>query len=147
MQWLLVVLAMVTGVLNTIQTGNNTTLNKALGQPYWSLVTVFAVALCTSLVIALASGQRPPQGSALAQVPWWGFIGGIFGAVYILSMLLMAEKLGAAVFMGLTVTAATITSLVMDHFGLLGFQVHEAGLGRIAGGLLMMAGLGLIAAF
>jgi transporter family-2 protein len=98
-------------------------------------------------VIALASGQKPPTGGALAQVPWWGFIGGIFGAVYILSMLLMAERLGAAVFMGVTVSAAVVTSLVMDHFGLLGFQVHEAGLGRMAGGVLMVVGLALIAAF
>jgi transporter family-2 protein len=147
MQWLLVLFAVGTGVLNTIQTGNNTTLNKALGQPYWSLVIVFSVALGTALVMAVVSGQKPPAGGALAQVPWWGFIGGIFGAVYILSMLLMADKLGAAVFMGVTVTAAAITSLLMDHFGLLGFQVHEAGLGRIAGGILMVAGLALIAAF
>jgi transporter family-2 protein len=147
MPWLLFAFAAVVGVLNTVQAGNNTTLNKALGQPYWALVMVFGVALCTALVIALASGQKPPSGGALAQVPWWGFIGGIFGAVYILSMLLMAERLGAAVFMGVTVSAAVVTSLVMDHFGLLGFQVHEAGIGRMAGGVLMVAGLALIAAF
>ena len=49
--------------------------------------------------------------------------------------------------MGVTVTAAVITSLIMDHFGLLGFEVKPAGMGRIAGGALMVAGLGLIAKF
>ena len=49
--------------------------------------------------------------------------------------------------MGVTVTVAIVTSLVMDHFGLLGFEIHKAGLARIAGGILMVAGIGLIAAF
>jgi transporter family-2 protein len=147
MQWLLALLAAGAGVLNTIQTGNNTMLGKSLGQPYWAMVVVFSVALCASLLVALLSGHRFPSGTTWAQVPWWGWIGGIFGTTYILSMLLFASRLGAATFMGVTVTAATITSLLMDHFGLLGFAVHAAGIGRIAGGVLMFAGLALIAAF
>lgn len=66
---------------------------------------------------------------------------------YILSMLLIADRLGAAVFMGLTVTAATVTSLIMDHFGLMGFEMHKAGIDRMIGGALMVAGIALIAIF
>ena len=143
----LVLFVAVAGVLNTIQSGSNATLNKLYGRPVWAMVTVFAVAFATSLVIALASGQKPPLAAGLVSVPWWAWIGGAFGAIYILSMMLTADKLGAAVFMGLTVTTAVITSLVMDHFGLLGFEVHKAGVARIAGGLLMVGGLALIARY
>ncbi len=147
MQWVLVAFAFGAGILNTVQSGSNTMLRKGLEQPVWSVVVVFAVALATALLAALVSGQRLPQGGGIAAVPWWGWVGGVFGAIYVFSMMLMAERLGAAVFMGLTVTAAVLTSLVMDHFGLLGFEVRGAGLGRVAGGLLMVAGLGLIAWF
>ena len=38
------------------------------------------------------------------------------------------------------VTASTIASLVLDHWGLMGFEVHKAGIGRIVGALLMARG-------
>ena len=147
MNWGLVLFVVVTGVLNTIQSGSNATLNKTLDKPVWAIVVVFAVALATSLVMALFSGQRLPSADDLALVPWWAWLGGVLGATYILSMMLAADKLGAAVFMGVTVTMAVVTSLVMDHFGLMGFEVHKAGVARIAGGRLMVAGLALIARF
>lgn len=146
MQWLLIAFAAFTGMLNTIQSGSNTTLNKALATPLWSAACVFLVALGTTVTAALVSGQRFPAG-AVGQVPWWGWIGGVFGSLYILSMMMVADKVGAAIFMAVTVTMAIITSLVMDHFGLMGFEVHRAGLGRIMGGLAIIAGLGLIAKF
>lgn len=147
MAWLSLAFAFLTGILNTVQSGSNTTLNKTTGTPFWCVVVVFGVALGTASVTALVSGQRLPSLAEVHAVPWWAWIGGVFGASYILCMMLTAEKLGAAVFMGATVTAAVITSLVMDHFGLLGFDRHPAGFARLAGGALMLAGLTLIAIF
>jgi len=37
-----------------------------------------------------------PSQERLAHIPWWAWVGGIMGAVYIMSMLLVAERLGAA---------------------------------------------------
>lgn len=146
MQMLLIVFALAAGVLNTLQTGANTQLNKALGAPAWALTVIGAATFATGLAAVAVTGARWTQGGP-AHVPWWGWIGGVLGAAYIGANLLVADKVGAAVFMGITVTAAVVTSLIMDHYGLLGFEVHKAGLGRIAGGMLMIAGLGLIAKF
>ena len=49
--------------------------------------------------------------------------------------------------MGLSVTAALTTSIAMDHFGLVGFKQHAAGLGRLTGGALMIGGLIMISLF
>jgi bacterial/archaeal transporter family-2 protein len=146
MQWLLLGFALFAGVLNTLQTGANTQLNKALAAPAWALTTIGGATLLTGVAAVVLTGARWAENGP-AQAPWWAWIGGIGGATYILANLLVADKVGAAVFMGLTVTAAVITSLIMDHFGLLGFEVHKAGIGRVAGGALMVAGLGLIAKF
>lgn len=59
---------------------------------------------------------------------------------------LRLSELGAGLFVGLIVTSSTVTSLLLDHFGWLGFAVHPTGFGRIAGALLMVAGVSLIAA-
>jgi transporter family-2 protein len=131
MQWGLLAFALIAGVLNTVQTGANTQLNKALGAP--------ALALAV-----LVTGARW-QDAGWSQVPWRGWIGGVLGASYILANLLVADKVGAALFMGVTVTAAVVTSLVMDHFGLLGFEVKPAGAGRLFGGAMMIGGLLFIA--
>jgi transporter family-2 protein len=40
-----------------------------------------------------------------------------------------------------------VTSIVLDHFGWVGFERHAASLWRILGGLLMVAGVALVAAF
>ena len=147
MKWGLLAFVIVTGILDTVQSGSNATLNKTLDRPLWAVVVVFTVALTTALLLALVSGERLPSRDDIALVPWWAWIGGVFGCMYILSMVLAADKLGAAVFMGVTVTMAVLTSLVLDHFGWMGFEVHRAGVARVAGALLMVAGLGLIAKY
>ena len=59
----------------------------------------------------------------------------------------MAQKLGAAVFTGVTVTAAIITSVVLDQFGWVGVDQHSAGPGRMIGCALMSGGLVLVSLF
>ena len=150
MQVLLVAFTIVAGLLNTVQTGTNATLNRSLGAPVWAAAAVgtatFLTTLLAALTVMIFAGQRP-TAEAIAGVPWWAWTGGMLGAVYVLATVLVADKVGAATFMGITVTVAIVTSLAMDHFGLLGFEVHRAGFARIVGGILMLAGLGLIAKF
>ena len=61
--------------------------------------------------------------------------------------LLLAHRLGSGVFTGLSVTAAILVSVVLDHFGLLGFKVHPASAMRIVGCVLMIGGLWLVSRF
>jgi transporter family-2 protein len=88
-----------------------------------------------------------PRAAQWTAVPWWGWLGGALGALYILCMVLTAQKVGSGVFIGITVTATIIASLVMDHYGLLGFRQHTASPARILGGALMIAGMLLIGKF
>lgn len=77
-------------------------------------------------------------------MPWWAWIGGVLGACYVLAVIFLAQKLGAAVFTGLSVTAAIVTSVALDHFVWVGFEQQTAGLGRIVGCALMIGGLVLV---
>ncbi len=53
----------------------------------------------------------------LASIPWWAVVGGLVGAVQLYAGLKFVNKIGAGPFVGITVTAALISSLVIDHFG------------------------------
>ena len=139
--------AALAGILNTVQSGANVTLTKATGQP---ILALFVVALTGTATYAAAIpfvGLAWPGAERFASVPWWAWTGGVLGGVYVLSMVFVAPVVGAAAFTGVTVTAGLVTSLVLDHFGWLGFDVHAAGLGRILGGLLMVAGVALVCLF
>lgn len=69
------------------------------------------------------------------------------GALLILSQLYVAQRIGAAPYLGLLVTAGVVTSILLDHFGWVGFEQHPVSLWRICGGLLMIAGIALVAMF
>ena len=147
MSVLLYLFAVLAGGLNTVQTGANVTLSKALGQPIASLFVVTFMSVATYVAAIPFVGFGLPGLDRVASVPWWGWFGGVLGGVYVLSMIFVAEKVGAAAFMGLTVTSALVTSLIFDHFGWLGFDVHAAGLWRVLGGVLMVAGVALVCIF
>jgi transporter family-2 protein len=80
-------------------------------------------------------------------MPWWAVIGGLVGAVQVYAGLTLVTKVGAGPFVGLTVTAALIMSLVIDHFGWFRMAYHPLNIWRIVGGLLLVGGVTFITKF
>ena len=145
---MLYLVAAMAGVLNAVQAGANAGLGKAFENRLAAGLVISAVGLVAMLGAGIASGQLGWPGLArMAAAPWWAWTGGLLGAVFVLVQLFTAEQLGSAVFMTIVVTAAVLTSLLLDHFGLVGFKQHSLGWGRAAGAALMLAGLGLIARY
>jgi transporter family-2 protein len=147
MKILLILIALVAGTFNAIEAGTNTALRKGLGSPFLALAAISAMTLILSLASALTAQERWPDQAAMMAVPWWGWLGGVLGFGFVAAMIYTAETLGSALFIGLTVTASTLLSVTLDHFGWLGFTQHLAGPGRIIGVLFMIIGVALIAAF
>lgn len=91
MMYVLIALA---GMLNAVQSGSNATLNKSLHHPFVAALVSFGtgtVMLLLALGVYAAITKAPLPGSQQwAQMPWWGWIGGTLGAVYILSMVITA---------------------------------------------------------
>jgi transporter family-2 protein len=127
-----------------VQSGSNAALNKALAQPILAALVVAAANVAVYAAMIPVLGLSWPGSERIAQVPWWGWIGGFLGGLYVLAAVLFAERLGAAVFTGLVVTASIVTSIALDHFGWVGFAPHAAGLWRVIGGALMIGGLILV---
>ena len=144
MKFGLLSIAIFAGVLNPFLGGMNSTLSKKISQPVWAVAATFTVAMFTTLIAALVSGQKLPGSGAIVQAPWWSWLGGLFAAGYVLSLTLVADKLGASVFTGVTITVAMVVSLLLDHYGLVGYEMHKLNLLRVAGAVVMIGGLGLI---
>ncbi|MHB8644107.1 MAG: DMT family transporter, partial [Gaiellaceae bacterium] len=58
-----------------------------------------------------------------------------------------APKLGAATLIAAVVAGQTVASVVVDQYGWVGFKVHHASPGRIAGIVLVGAGVALVRFF
>jgi transporter family-2 protein len=140
--------ALVAGIINALQPGANATLSKILERPFLAALIALAVNAAAMLGIGLVTGQlTAPASDKWGAVPWWAWLGGLFGATYLMSQLLVSQQMGAGAFMGVTVTTAVVVSLALDHFGLMGFAVHPVNAARVIGGLLMIVGVGLVARF
>jgi bacterial/archaeal transporter family-2 protein len=147
MRWMSFAFALVAGALITCQVGSNTQLKKSLEQPLPALLVNYLIGIAAVTIYTFIRRVPVPSLGQATQTPWWGWLGGAFGAVYGLAAILLASQMGAATLTALVVTGQLICSVILDHFGWLSFDAHPAGVGRIAGCTLMMIGLALIAKF
>jgi len=140
--------AFLAGVLIPIQTGYNAQLAKAVHGPMVSAIAVFAVGLVVLALSAVLMRVPVPSGKEAASAPLasW-FAGGVLAAVYVILLIVLAPKLGAATTVAFVVVGQIACSMVIDHFGLLGFAQRTAGAPRVFGLVLMSAGVTLVRLF
>jgi bacterial/archaeal transporter family-2 protein len=145
--WLFVAGALLVGALITVQTGSNARLKEAFGEALPAVILSSSLGIILLVAVTLGARTPWPSPSSLAGAPWWAWLGGALGAVYAVATVLLARELGAATLTALVVTGQLICSVVLDHFGWVGFAEHAAGVGRIVGCALMVTGFFLIARF
>ncbi|GJE75663.1 MULTISPECIES: DMT family transporter [Methylorubrum] len=137
---------LIAGIANAIQPGQTTQLAKSLGEPFTAGLISMFVGTLGMFTIGLISGHLTvPSAQQASQAPWWAWIGGLVGVGLLIAQLFVAQRVGAAPFLAILVTAGVVTSIALDHFGLVGFEVHAAGPMRLVGGGLMIAGVMLVA--
>lgn len=140
----LILLAVLVGVVLPVQAGVNAQLRLNLGHPLLAAFVSFAVGTIALLGLNLALRTPVPSGEALARVTWWHWIGGLLGATYIYLAIILAPRLGAATLVASIVTGQMVTSLILDHFGLIGYPQQTLTPARAMGALLVIGGLLLI---
>lgn len=133
------------GALQTVGAAMNGQLYSSLVNPWLASTVSFAVITVFFLCLFAMFPAPLPSLANLGSMPWWAPLGGLVGAVQVYAGLTLVNKVGAGPFVGFTVSAALIASLVVDHFGLLNLPVHPANLWRICGAALMIGGITLIA--
>ncbi len=135
------------GTLQTCGAAMNGQLNKAMINPWLASAVSFGLITAFFVFMTAVFPTPLPSSQGLAAMPWWAPLGGLVGAVQVYAGLTLVNRVGAGPFVGITVTAALIASLVVDHYGLFHMPVHPANLWRILGAVLMAGGIGLIAKF
>ncbi len=145
--WGYVLFALAAGAMLPFQVGINAELASWIGGPVRAAFLSFLVGTLALLVLALAVARGWPSGERLAQAPWWVWAGGLLGAFYVFGSIVTGPRLGAVTFVALIVAGQAVASLLVDHFGWVGFEEHPVTPGRLVGVALLAAGVILVRVF
>jgi transporter family-2 protein len=135
------------GALQSCGAAMNGQLNKYVVNPWIASAISFSLITFFFLSASLIMPHPLPTQKQLEEMPWWAVVGGLVGAVQVYAGLTLVNKIGTGPFVGFTVSAALITSLMIDHFGWFRMQPHPLNAGRMVGGVLLVGGITLIAKF
>ncbi len=139
---LLIVLAAATGAIVTLQAPLNAELGRHVGEVTASVVS-FGVGFVVLVVLAAALGQLGGL-SELGSVSWPYLLGGVIGAAFVLVTLVAVPKAGAGPVVSAAVAGQLVMAAVVDRQGWFGVPQHDLTISRVAGILLLLAGVLLV---
>jgi bacterial/archaeal transporter family-2 protein len=145
--WAYLLFAFAAGAMLPFQAGINAELADWVHSPVRAAFVSFLVGTVVLLVISALVFKPLPAWTRLGDAPWWVWIGGGLGAFYVAGSIVSAPRLGAATLIALVVAGQSLASLVVDHFGWVGFEENPISAGRIGGMLLIAAGVVLVRIF
>lgn len=138
--------ALLGGAILPVQVALNTLLRRYVGEPMQVTFISYLVGTLASLSICLFARYPLPALTSLGQTSWWMWIGGCLGTLYVWSTIFTTPRIGAALALALTIAGQMIAALFLDHYGAIGLTKHAASPTRIAGVVLVVLGVSLVAA-
>jgi bacterial/archaeal transporter family-2 protein len=138
-----VALTAAAGGLIALQAPINSTLGRSVGTFQAAFMSFLVGTIALAVVATFARGGLAQIGE-VRNVAWYYLIGGLLGAVYVSSVLVTVRSLGAGGVTAATIAGQLTLAVVVDHFGWLGVERQAITLPRVAGILLLAAGVALV---
>jgi bacterial/archaeal transporter family-2 protein len=145
--WPYLLFGFAAGAVLPVQFGINAQLATWLDSPVRAAFVSF---LTGAIVLAGAAALvfKPlPSVSRLGHAPWWVWLGGALGAFYVAGSIVAAPRLGATALIAVVIAGQSLASVVVDHFGWVGFEPKHVSPGRVLGMVLVGAGVAFVRMF
>ncbi len=140
-QYLFALLAIaVGGACIATQAPINSRLGSHVGDPVTAAAISFIVGAIVLSLIVLARGAVP-SGAQMAAAPWWAWVGGALGAIYVWAAVWAVGTLGVVTMVAALIFGQLAAALVLDAIGAFGLQVREISWTRIAAIVMVAGGL------
>ncbi len=136
-------LPFVGGAMIAAQAPVNARLRVVLGSQFGSAVVSFVVGLVLLLGAMVVTGQ----GGGLAAVgsgPWWAYLGGLFGAVFVVATLVASPRIGVTVTFVAAIAGQIILSSLIDRYGWFGVDAIPLTWERVTALVLILVSLVLL---
>lgn len=135
--------ALCMGLAIALQAPINAVLARSLGGSVLvsALISFLVGTLCLALLAYFSGVLHLETLKALPQQPLWKFLGGVLGAFFVFGTILLAPKIGLINMFLIVLVGQLITSMILDSIGAFGLSVKPISWQKIAGLLIMLAGL------
>ncbi len=135
--------AFLAGMFIAVQAPTNALLSRGLGSPVNAAFVSFLVGSLALATVALALGVRPGPG-AMRALPWYAWMGGLYGAVFVAVAAFAAPRMGVTYFLMVGIAGQLVMALLLDKFGAFGVPRVDISAMRLAGVMLVVAGAFLV---
>ncbi|MAK61694.1 MAG: hypothetical protein CMK09_12000 [Ponticaulis sp.] len=149
MHWshLLVGLGMMCGTLIAAQGAINGKLSATIGGPLQAAVISFSVGLTALILANLVMGNRFALTHTVSSLPWWGWVGGLFGAIMVASSAMAVPRIGVAAWVVAVIAGQLIAAVIYDQLGAFGQDVRPITPLRLLGVGFLVLGVYLVRRF
>ena len=128
------------GITVAFQPLMNAILARAIGSAYGAAFISILVAALGALVMVAITGRGDMSRSTLATVPWWVYLAGFVGTIFVAGGVVIAPVTGALLFFACVIAGQLIGATLADHFGLFGVPLRPVSPARLAGIALVLGG-------
>ncbi|HEX5185229.1 MAG TPA: DMT family transporter [Allosphingosinicella sp.] len=135
--------AFIAGTFIAVQAPTNAMLARGIGSPVNAALISFLVGSLALAAVALALGVRPGAG-AVASLPWYAWVGGLYGAVFVAVAAFAAPRMGVTYFLMVAIAGQLVMALILDRLGAFGVPRVDISAARVAGVLLVLVGAFLV---
>ncbi|WP_165009521.1 DMT family transporter [Neisseria yangbaofengii] len=137
-------LAFAAGMASAMQAAINTQLARAMGdETLIATLISFAVGTVALFFITWVKTDLFGYLAAIGQQSWWKLSGGLLGAMFVFTSVLLAPKLGIANMLFVIIIGQLLAAAVIDHYGFIGMAVREMTMPKLIGLVVMGIGLAL----
>ena len=136
------IMAFLIGVGVAVQASINARLAFGLGeQPLVAAFFSFAIGTLCLGVVMLWQSDLTAATDNISNQPWWRWVGGAIGAVFVFSGTFLAPKIGLLNMVFLIILGQLMAGMLIDYFGLIQMPVRTLGIHKYIGLSVMIVGL------
>lgn len=136
------------GMLSATQIAVNGYLGKVVGSPIKASAISFTVGIIFLAIICIVlhfkNGKSESFKNESAKNPWWMWIGGILGGLYILANVYLSRIVGTGMTVIILLIGSTTGGILADHFGMFESPKKPINAQKILGVLIMILGAAAI---
>lgn len=134
------------GAATALQAPTNARMMTAVGSPVNAAFVSFAVGTAALGILAVILQTRPDMAASRA-LPWYAWVGGLYGAIFVVAAAWGVPRLGVATTIILMVAGQLLLSIGLDHFGAMGMPKQPISWGRVAGVAMVVGGVLMVRRF
>ena len=139
------ILALLSGFCLAIQPAVNGHLGIGISSGIQAALISFLIGTILLIAINVILKQMTSVKIAFQKkAPWWFYMGGFLGALYVFFALVITPEIGTGAFVIFVLIGQMIVSLLIDNYGLLRSRVRKVSMIQIIGLIVMLIGAGIV---